>query len=75
MAKTRKTISINEEIWEMICKNADIYGMSASNYISMCCVQVAQQSVAISNMPKLQEAFEKMDNLTLKQLEELMKQI
>lgn len=70
MAKTRKTISINEEIWEMICKNADIYGMSASNYISMCCVQMAQQNVAISSMPKLQEAFEKMDNLTLKELKE-----
>ena len=71
--KTRKTISINEDIWDMICKNAEILGMSASNYISLCCVQQAQQSVALSTMPDLKKFFDAFDDDTIKKLKEMVK--
>lgn len=36
--KVRKTISIEQEKWDLICKVSDFYGISASNYISICCM-------------------------------------
>ena len=61
--KLKKTITISKEIWDFVIKQADVFGISASGYISMCIVNYEQQSKALEQLVNLQGTIAQLNEL------------
>lgn len=61
--KLKKTITISEEIWDSVVEQADIFGISASGYISMCIVDYEQKSKALEQLVNLMEKSKKLNEI------------